>query len=123
MYEAIYCFLLGGFMFLAPHHAYAFFDAITMTATLTPLGTETFYFRMFGALGPVYIGIFYATASYSELEAFFRASVWTRCVVLPIFHVSIVLMGLTSTAWLEAAIPVDLLLGLHMHYCLKAKAE
>ena len=102
--EAAYLLSLGLFVTVAPRTAHAVMDAITFSAPLTPLGSELLWVRLFGALGVAYIGFWYAVAAYSNHTAFFRASVVTRCLVLPILHVSLVLSGCTNTAWLEAAV-------------------
>ena len=107
-------------MFFFPEAAFSFFEKITFSAPLTPIGSETLYFRLFGLLGVGYVGFWYCIAALSEHTMFFKASVWTRLLVLPAFQVGLVLTGSTTTAWLEAAVPVDFLLGLHMLHCLRA---
>ena len=47
----------------------------------------------------------------------------TRCLLLPLFQVLLVASGAATTAWLEAAVPVDFLLGLHMLACLQQPRE
>ena len=118
-----YLLIVGTAIFAAPHGTFDFFAKVTFSAPLTPLGTETLYFRLFGAFGCFYVGIFYLVAAFYNLVPLLKASVYTRCIALPLFHIVLVLSGLTTTAWLEAAIPMDLMTGLHMAYCLKKKKK
>jgi len=113
---------VGSAATFAPRTTHAIFNKCVFSGTLTPLGTHDFYFRLFGAFGMAYTGLWYAVAAYNDYTAFFKVSVWTRCLALPLFNVSLVAAGLTSTAWLEFAIPFDLLAGLHMHSCLQRDA-
>ena len=121
--EATYLISLGILVLVAPRTAHAIMDTITFTAPLTPLGDELLWLRLFGALGVAYIGFWYAVAGYSNHTAFFKCSIITRCIVLPTLHVGLVLTGCTNTAWLEAAVPVDFLLGLHMWRALRLDGE
>ena len=112
--ESGYLIAVGGLVFFKPHFAFEVFEKITLSGPLTPIGSETLYFRLFGAFGMGYVGLWYGVAAYNKYTAFFKVSVVTRCVLLPIFHLALVYSGATGAAWLEAAIPVDFLLGLHM---------
>ena len=101
--QAGYLVTVGTLAFFKPHVAHALFDAITFSAPLTPIGSETLWFRVFGAFGMGYVGFWYAMAAASRNETAFWASVVTRGLVLPAFHIALVASGATSTAWLEAA--------------------
>ena len=118
-----YLCIVGTAIVVAPHATFAFFDQVTVSGPLTPLGSETLYFRFFGAFGCAYVGIFYLAAAFYNLLPLMKVSVYTRCIALPLFHVGIVMSGATTMAWLEAAIPMDLLTGLHMAYCLKKQKK
>ena len=120
--EAVYLTVCGLAVFFAPHATFAFFESISFSAPLTPIGSETLYFRLFGFFGMFYTGFWYAVAGINNFTAFFKCSVYTRCLFLPMVHCALVASGATSTAWLEVAIPGDFLLGLHMMYCLRQDA-
>ena len=97
--EAAYLLCVGALVFFRPHLAFDVFEAITFSGPLTPLGSETLYFRLFGAFGMCYVGLFYAVAAANGYENFFKVSVCTRCILLPIFHTALVLSGATGVAW------------------------
>lgn len=119
--EAFFLSVLGLAGFFAPHRLFALFELIVITGTLPPLptGPALIWFQLFMAIGCGYIGMWYAVAAISNHTAFFKASVVARCVMLPLFHLSLAASGMTSTAWPEAAIPVEFVLGLHMLWCLR----
>ena len=45
---------VGGLVFFKPHFAFEVFEKITLSGPLTPIGSETLYFRLFGAFGMGY---------------------------------------------------------------------
>ena len=120
--QGCYLMLVGGLIFVKPHMALGYFHRLGM---LAPIGSETniFFFRLFGAFGMCNTGFFYSVAAHNRYAAFFKVSVLTRCVILPLVHVALVYFegGATGAAWLAAAIPIDFLLGLHMLWNLTCK--
>ena len=113
--------LLGSFLSIFPLHAHLLLDTITFTGSLPPL-SEPLWLTAFGILA-IYIGCWYLALGYYDVKALYQFTVVGRLLIMPSLNIFLLLIGAVPLVWVEASLPVDVLSGLHMVYCLRSEKD